>query len=127
MLADENQDMRQIAVDKILKIRSLSSISATRKQPEPPTQKEVCQSSSIPCFKVPALDLQAKKFYELVNLNVKEISQLPALVSFDDSILKMQEAALCLQHPCHNQAVERHIKLVSEASSAVAVIKIETA
>ena len=124
MLADENQEMRRIAVDKILKIQCLSSISAARKQPEPSTQKEICQNSSIRCFKVPALDPQAKEFYELVNLNEKEISQPPALVSFDnDSILKMQEAPLCLQHPCHNQAIERHIKLVSEASLAVAGYK----
>ena len=47
MLADENQKICQIAVDKILKIRSLSSISTAKEQPESPTQKEVCQSSSI--------------------------------------------------------------------------------
>jgi len=26
---------------------------------------------------------------------------------------------LVLQHPCHNQAVERHVKLVTEAASVV--------
>ena len=30
---------------------------------------------------------------------------------------------LNLEHPCHNQAVEKHIKLVSEASAAVAGFK----
>ena len=30
-----------------------------------------------------------------------------------------RENQLILEHPCHNQAVERHIKLVTEASAAV--------
>ena len=34
-----------------------------------------------------------------------------------------QQHKLNLEHPCHNQAVERHIKLVSEASTAVAGFK----
>ena len=36
-----------------------------------------------------------------------------------------QQHKLNLEHPCHNQAVERHIlvKLVSEASAAVAGLK----
>jgi len=35
------------------------------------------------------------------------------------SIAKMLTKLLVLQHPCHNQAVERHIKLVTEAASVV--------
>ena len=31
-----------------------------------------------------------------------------------------QQHKLNLKHPCHNEAAERHIKLVSEASTAVA-------
>ena len=34
-----------------------------------------------------------------------------------------QQHKLNLEHPCHNQAVERHVKLVSEASAAVAGFK----
>ena len=34
-----------------------------------------------------------------------------------------QQHKLNLEHPCHNQAVERHLKLVYEASAAVAGFK----
>jgi len=34
----------------------------------------------------------------------------------DTSIAQMLTKPLVLQHPCHNQAVERHVKLVTEAS-----------
>ena len=34
-----------------------------------------------------------------------------------------QQHKLHQEHPCHNQALERHIKLVSEASTAVAGFK----
>ena len=34
-----------------------------------------------------------------------------------------QQHKLNLEHPCHNQAVERHINLVSEASAAIAGFK----
>ena len=36
-----------------------------------------------------------------------------------------QPHKLNLEHPCHNQAVERHIKLVTEASAALLDSKIE--
>ena len=36
-----------------------------------------------------------------------------------------QPHKLNLEHPCHNQAVERHEKLVSKASESVARFKIE--
>ena len=35
-----------------------------------------------------------------------------------------QHHKLNLEDPCHNQAVERHVKLVSKASAAVAGFKI---
>ena len=34
-----------------------------------------------------------------------------------------QQHKFNLEHPCHNQAVKRHTKLVSEASAAVAGLK----
>jgi len=35
------------------------------------------------------------------------------------SIAKMLTKPLVLLHPCHNQAVQRHVKLVTEAASVV--------
>ena len=72
-------------------------------------------------FKVPKLNVEATHFYELTNLdNIKDISQPPAVMDLDDtSIAQMLTKPLVLQHPCHNQAVERHFKLVTEAASVV--------
>ena len=38
----------------------------------------------------------------------------------DIEIQAIATKRLALLHPCHNQAVERHIKLVAEASASVA-------
>ena len=42
-------------------------------------------------------------------------------LALDDtsSIAKMLTKPLALQHPCHNQALETHVKLVTEAASVV--------
>ena len=50
--------------------------------------------------------------------------ELPALKHvWNKKIEAFQQHKLNLEHPCHNQAVERHIKLVSGASAAVAGFK----
>jgi len=44
----------------------------------------------------------------------------PAVMDLDDtSIVQMLTKPLVLQHSCHNQSVERHVKLVTEAASVV--------
>ena len=50
--------------------------------------------------------------------------ELPALKHLlNKEIEAFQQHKLNLEHTCHNQAVERHIKLVSEASAAAAGFK----
>ena len=50
----------------------------------------------------------------MVNLNSKEIKQPPAIKSFSDlDIDDILNTPLKLDHPCHNQSVERHVKLVT--------------
>ena len=41
----------------------------------------------------------------------------------NEEIEAFQQHKLKLEHSCHNQAFEKHIKLVSEASAAVAGCK----
>ena len=68
-------------------------------------------------FKVPKSNVKATHFYELTNLDsIKDISQPPAVMDLDAQMLTKP---LVLQHPCHNQAVERHVKLVTEAALVV--------
>jgi len=72
-------------------------------------------------YKVPKTTVEAAHFYELTNLDsIKDVSQPPAVMDLDDtSIAQMLTKPLVLQHPCHNRAVERHVKLVTEAASVV--------
>ena len=48
------------------------------------------------------------------------MNQPPAIKRHSDSEIEViRKYPLKLNHPCHNQHVERHVKLVTEASSQV--------
>ena len=65
-----------------------------------------------------------KFFYKMVNTNWAEINEPPAIKhTRDENLAKIRQTSLKLQHPCHNQAVERHIKVIIEASAAVSTFK----
>ena len=58
------------------------------------------------------------------SLSLKDMYEPPALKHLlNKEIEAFQQHILNLKHPCHKQAVERHIKLVFEASAAVAEFK----
>ena len=49
-----------------------------------------------------------------------EITEPPAIRHLNEENLnQLKSNALKLMHPCHNQAVERHVKWVSEIASQV--------
>ena len=77
-------------------------------------------SSSIRLFDVATLNLEANAYYELGNVN-SYLQQPPAIAShIDTEIEKCLKKLLVLHHLCHNQSVERHIKLVMKTSAQVA-------
>ena len=54
------------------------------------------------------------------SLNLEDMHEPPTLQGLTNmEIEAFWENQLILEHPCHNQAVERNIKLVTEASAAV--------
>ena len=60
----------------------------------------------------------------LRSTDLKNMHEPPTLKHLlNKEIEAFQPHKLNLEHPCHNQAVERHIKLVSEASAAVVGFK----
>ena len=77
--------------------------------------------SDIRRFCVPKINIDARVYYRMVNLNAEDVTEPPVTkrMALEDVQL-LRETPLRLEHPCHNQSVERHIKMVSEASSAVA-------
>ena len=68
--------------------------------------------------------LAVNKIFAMVNMNLPDITEPPAtrLLS-DEAINSLRLTPLRLDHPCHNQAVERHVKLVTEASAAAATFE----
>jgi len=117
MLAEDDKNIHRRAVDKILELRSEASATTDMES----STLESSRKGVVRQFKVPKINAEATHFYELTNLNsIKDISQPPAVMDLDDtSIAQMLTKPLVLQHPCHNQAVERHVKLVTEAASVV--------
>ena len=56
----------------------------------------------------------------MVNLDDSYIQQPPAIRELSSSeIASVVDNPLKPDHPCHNQAVERHVKVVAEASGQV--------
>ena len=132
MMGDEDADVRRIAVNKIQAIRgnlpnfvieSGQFDSGTIEQSDEEDQPSASSNldSEIRRFLIPKLNTNAKVYHKLVNLNSPDVTEPPATKQYrNDEIEIIRNVPLVLKHPCHNQAVERHVKLVTEASSAVA-------
>ena len=113
MLAQDDENICRRAVDKILELRSEASATTDMES----STLESSRKDVVRQFKVPKSNVKATHFYELTNLDsIKDISQPPAVMDLDAQMLTKP---LVLQHPCHNQAVERHVKLVTEAALVV--------
>ena len=70
-------------------------------------------------FHLPTLNLEADAYYELTDLEIC-LQQPPAIRHLSDSEIEdCRMKPLILHHPCYNQTVERHVKLVMEASAQV--------
>ena len=115
MLADNDHNVRLLAVNKILSIRISQKNSDNVGHDE-----EV----DVRKFIIPKINTNAKTYYSLSSLSLKDMHEPPALKQLlNKEIGAFQQHKLILENPCHNQAVERHIKLVSEASAVVAELK----
>ena len=107
MLADNNHNVRLLAVNKILSIRvSKKNLDKVGRDQEVDVRKFII-------FKI---NTNAKTYYSLSSLNLKDMHEPLGLKHLlIKEIEAFQQHKLNLEHRCHNQAVERHIKLVSEA------------
>ena len=57
----------------------------------------------------------------MISLNLENMQAPPAITALiNNEVERFRENKQILKQPCHNQGVERHIKLVTEASTAVA-------
>ena len=99
MLGDDDQAVRDKGVNHVLSLRK--------------------NDTSVRLFHLPTLNLEADTYYELADLEICQ-QQPPAIRHLSDSEIEdCRMKPLILHHPCHNQTVERHVKLVTEASAQV--------
>ena len=74
-------------------------------------------------FSVPKLNFEAKDYYELVDwLNVPRLEP-PIACKLDDNdidkVIKTASMPCFEKYPCHTQAVQRHVKMVTDAAKSV--------
>ena len=106
MVGDDYENVRNVGAAKVL---------ARRKQvAEESANNDECRhapnSSLIRLFNVPTLNLEANAYYKLANFDSYQ-QQSPATASLTDTE-KCLKKPLVLHYQCHNQSVERHVKLI---------------
>lgn len=112
MLHDDEQHIRELGWRRILKARS--------KQPP---------AGEIRAFAMPELLYDSQNYYEMINWQTAEVTEPPVTKTIPDTRIKEfvetgdQPDGLIPLFPCHTQAVERLIKLVTEASASVSGIE----
>lgn len=101
MLSDDNQNIRELAANRILKARS-------------------SRKSTVRQFHLPVLRFDSESYTDIIDWP-EDISDPPILRSLSDkkiqSLVKKKDELAIMRLPCHTQAVERAVKAVTEASS----------
>ena len=73
--------------------------------------------SNVRRFRRPKINSKAEVYYKMVNTKWAERTTPAIIHSCDENLVKIWQTPLKLQHPRHNQAIERHIKVVTKAST----------
>jgi hypothetical protein len=108
MITDERRHVRELGLRRILKSR-----------------KSVYNSAQLRQFKVPLLNFDSLDYVDIIDWQNTEIHPPPILDDITEEeliiLIKHDETPIVSfsRFPCHTQAVERCIKLVTEASVAV--------
>jgi hypothetical protein len=107
MLCDDSPDIRAMAISKIKDLRE---------------QEQHNPSEEIRVFVKPTLQWSASKFYDLIDWKETDFYEPPLTMDLSlDALESISHTPLVLpQFPCHNQAVERHVKDMTETSQRVA-------
>lgn len=104
MLADKRSHIRELAIRKILKSRPNS------------------QKKNIRIFRVPKLNFAAQDYIDLIDW-FGDVTEPPLTMHIPDEdllcMIQDQETINFKRFPCHTQAVERTVKIVTDASSTV--------
>ena len=118
MLADDNESVQRRAVDKALQIEQYEDNKGRADE----IMSFSAHMTKVRKFKIPKIDFNAESYDTLINVDqeCKTESLLKLPYNKIEGIRKSPEK---FSHPCHNQAVEKHVTLVTEASSNVVGFK----
>ena len=112
MLGDEDINLRRIAVNMIVNFRSKAREAAAK--------GETSRANCLRKFQIPKIYPTAKAINKFIELNVDTLLEPPLTMGIaDEELQEFITTPLLTRLPCHNQAVERHVKLVTEASASV--------
>ena len=147
MLADENADLRALAVNQILMIhmKAQEQSQASNQQEDDgrrvddldddnelaeenddglqmdPSEKAVISNSKIRQYIILNINFAASTYSELIDWEISKLSEPPLILSLTNSdLMAIKEFPFSVpDYPCYTQAVERAVCLVSEASSSL--------
>lgn len=108
MITDNRRHIRELGLRRIMKTRTKESTPTALRR-----------------FTVPQLNFDAKEYVELINWQDVEVTEPPLTLNISDDAIKLFVANGSApiidfpRFPCHTQAVERCVKLVTESSSNV--------
>lgn len=114
MLADERQEVRKMAVQRILSKRLQAAAAKCGGADTDPR-----------IFRVPIVNFQATQYTEMVDWPKDELFEPPILSGTADEAIQScvedcsKVMTLVGDFPCHTQAVERTVKLVTQAAMSV--------
>lgn len=110
MITDERPHIRELGLRRILKARTLKSRD---------------KGGSIRQFRIPKLNFDADMYETLIDWSKESVTEPPVMTMMSDDeltgliVAEMTPSVLFPKFPCHTQAVERCVKVVTEASAAV--------
>ena len=86
-----------------------------------PEESAAIAASTVREYCLPKVNFQAETYVEMINWEAECLSEPPLTRNkTENEILSYKETPFVVsKYPCHTQAVERAIRLVSEASAAV--------
>ena len=102
--------IRELGLWRILKARTLKSRD---------------KGGSIRQFRIPKLNFDADMYETLINWSKESVTEPPVMTMMSNDeltgliVAEMTPSVLFPKFPCHTQAVERCVKVVTEASAVV--------
>ena len=86
-----------------------------------PSEKAAVISSHVRQYDIPKINFEATGYPDMIDWETSKLSEPPLTASLTNEQLTMvKETPLAVpDYPCHTQAVERGVHLVSEASQSV--------